>query len=350
MIKNIIYEVVIPDKIGYSSNYNKLGIYLQTPETILYDRYRKNIVLDNCKYYELTHFLDELYLGNSDYFDLLCFPTELVTVCNPVMDFLLDNKKEFLTEKLINHYAAHYKQIETDFNALNNSRYGTKDILDFCTVVDMGPNSLFVPEPIDYYKWSKTYYEHEGLEMDFCELVKMPGVDNAYLVCISSNETILKDIVNDKKTELIIVPYNHNEHNEPIAILFFNKNEYLKHRHRNRILFSYVVSSNNKFVTNADKHRYLVSDMWYIHTRTYFLYKILKKIDDPLMIPLTTDLKLKKLEEIKTSKSYDTNASFKLSKRMLNYLDTAKKELTVLSRQRIKDLNYLIRINYHAST
>lgn len=349
MIKNIIYEVVIPDKISYSSNYNKLGIYLQTPETILYDRYRKNIVLDNCKYYELTHFLDELYLGNSEYFDLLCFPDELITIGDPVMDFLLNNKKEFLTEKLMNSYAKRYEQIETDFNLLNNSRYGT-DIFDFCTVVDVGQNSLFNTEPVNYYKWSKTYYEHEGLETDFCELAQMPGVENAYLICISNDTTKLSTIVNDKKTELVFVPYNANEHNEPIAILFFNKHNYLKHRHRNRVLFNYILSTNGKFVVNSEKYRYSVSDMWYIHTRTYFLYKILKNTEDPLTIPLTTDLKLKKLEEIKTSKSYDTNASFKLSKRMLNYLDTAKKELVVLNKQRIKDLNYLIRINYHAST
>ena len=43
-------------------------------------------------------------------------------------------------------------------------------------------------------------------------------------------------------------------------------------------------------------------------------------------IAIKSEIKIEAIKEIKTSKSYDTNASFKLSKRMLNYLDIAKKE------------------------
>jgi len=118
------------------------GIYIQDPLEILCGKYEPQIDLSKDEvYYEVGRFLELLSeKSNPTMLEMLFVPEEMVLYKHPLMDLILQNKKEFITKKCKDSFGgmavAQIKKAQGTDKMMNweQQRVQRKTVLDFCYI------------------------------------------------------------------------------------------------------------------------------------------------------------------------------------------------------------------------
>lgn len=180
--KNILFEAIVGSQ-AYNlatktSDLDVKGVYLQSNEDILSNRYVPQVNVDkDTTYYELRRFLELVSTGNPNVLELLYIPERCVLKTSPEWKELLKHREKFLTKKCYGTYQGYATSQMKKATGLNKKfnyekgRTERKDILDFCKLIDRQNGKTYTIK-----KWLK----NNGYTQDQIGLASIDGFKGCY--------------------------------------------------------------------------------------------------------------------------------------------------------------------------
>ena len=208
------------------------GVYIQKIEDLITFDYEEYVeVSKDESYYEIRRFVELLLSANPNAIEILFSPDDCVLETTPEFKILQEYKNIFLTKKCYGTFAGYANMQIKKATGLDKKmnwetqRVERKSPLDFCYMTLNGKTS-----PIT------SYLEKNGLEQNFCGLVKLSHFDNTYAMYYDhgGNENF-KGIVGENSNELRLSSISKEFEEayriscrQPI-ILCYNKDGYTTH-------------------------------------------------------------------------------------------------------------------------
>jgi len=161
------------------SDKDESGLYMSPLEDLFGLNYTEQINdgKNDIVFYELKRFLELLVTNNPNVLELLYTPEKFYIYKNPVINILLDNKDKFITKICKNSFSGYAmsqikkaKGLDKKMN-WESQEVVRKGVLDFCYVVDNY-------KTVDLNTW----LEKRGLHQEFCGLVNLPHIKDAYAI------------------------------------------------------------------------------------------------------------------------------------------------------------------------
>lgn len=217
------------------------GVYIQPLDEILRGDYIPQISdeTNDTTYYEVQRFLELLMDGNPNMIELLNVDSRFVRIKMEEFDYILEHKKEFLTEKLIETFGGYAQtQIKKSkglgkkiFNPQPEKR---KDILEFCYIIQ-GHKSIPFWEWFEYEYWDlfEEYTKENAFKLMISKwgLSKVQNGNQLYVIYEDDGDLNFRGIIKDLEVSdlrLSSIPKFLEENNEP-HIMWFNLDGFKKH-------------------------------------------------------------------------------------------------------------------------
>lgn len=178
----IIYEVIVGSQ-SYgtntpSSDVDKKFVYILPEDYILGTQYIPQVEV-NADYvgYEIKRFLELIASNNPTLLEMLNSPEECILHKDPVFDYILERKDEFITKVCKDSFGGYAKQQIQKAKGLNKKqnwekeKVTRKDVLDFVYVIE-GEKSIL---------W-KVWNEYRDYDEKFCGVTNVPNARDLYAV------------------------------------------------------------------------------------------------------------------------------------------------------------------------
>lgn len=154
------------------------GVYMQSNEDILSNRYVPQVNLDSDQtYYELRRFLELVSTGNPNVLELLYLPERCILGMSPHWEKILEHREEFLSKKCYDTFSGYARTQLRKATGLNKkfnwekSKTKRKDITDFMKIVDRSDGRTY---PI------KQWLLDEDMDESYIGLASMDGFRDCY--------------------------------------------------------------------------------------------------------------------------------------------------------------------------
>jgi len=205
------------------------GVYIQTNEEILSNRYIPQIDVDkDTVYYEIRRFLELLSVGNPNVLELLYLPTKCILMSSIEWDFLLGQKEKFLSKKCYNTFSGYAKTQLNKSRGLNkkfnweNKRTERKDIIDFCKTIDRDSGKTYL---------IKDWLGMHNLTQDQLGLTSIDGFRDCYKLYVDNAGGMYKykgvgNLETNEPRKSIVWKENNNNW---VGIVYFNRESYSSH-------------------------------------------------------------------------------------------------------------------------
>ena len=248
-------------------------------------------------FYELRKFIELCAKNNPNILEMLNIPNECIVYKHPLFDKI---KKEIFLSKLCKNTFANYAftQIKKArglnkkiTNPIDKKR---KSVEDFCTVIKGKKTSLLV----DFLSENK-------LKKEFCGLAKVTHIKDCFNLFY--NERLnYKGISNDSANEVCLSSIPKEE--EPVALLYFNKDGYSTYCKKYKEYWSWVKNRNEQRYKSNISHNKNYDAKNMMHT--FRLLHMAKEIGE--------------MSKIKVKRS-DREFLLSIKKANFNYDDLVKK-------------------------
>jgi hypothetical protein len=210
-----------------TSDVDHVEIFMCDNNDLLGFKYKEHDDLDkDYRRYELNKYMKMLMNGNPNACEILNLPVECCLFETPEWKELKKHKAHFITKKLSDTFAGYAKTQINKARGLNKKanwelqRVERKDILDFCYVLPLDGSDTQA-KPFRY--WSeKRQYKHTN-----CGLVKIDHLKDSYLLYTGEVGKYLGLVRTDKNNDVVLS--NVEKGDDPIGILYFNKDGYSTH-------------------------------------------------------------------------------------------------------------------------
>lgn len=239
MVKNLVFKAMVGSQAyGTSiptSDQDFKGVYMQTAAELMGFGYKEQVEVgkDEC-YYEMRRFLQLLQTANPTVLELLYSPKDCIIQTSPAFDLIVQHRDKFLTKKCLNSFGgyavAQIKKARGLDKKMNweRNRVERKTPMDMCYIYEKG-------KTVSLSKW----LSREKLHQQYCGLVALEHFRDCYALYYDysshygsqGNRTyeplgyhgVVREDSNDIR--LSSVPKGQ----EPVGIIFYNKDGYSKH-------------------------------------------------------------------------------------------------------------------------
>lgn len=213
----IIYEVIVGSQ-SYATNtansdIDKKFVYILPEDYILGTQYISQVEV-NADYvgYEIKRFLELIASNNPTLLEMLNSPEECILHKDPVFDYILERKDEFITKVCKDSFGGYARQQINKARGLNKKqnwekeKVTRKDILDFCYVIECEKS---IP-------W-KVWNEYRDYDEKFCGVVNVPNARDVYAVYYDKQAYLCfgSDIPEDEKE---LLKFKLKESNLPMGL------------------------------------------------------------------------------------------------------------------------------------
>lgn len=224
--RNIIFRSLVGSR-AYGtdvegSDYDYKGVYLADEKEVLTGSFPEQISTSKDEtYYEVSRFLDLLAVGNPTMIELLFTPDECISVREPAIQEILKYRDKFLTTKLANSFCGYaYAQIQKAEGLDKKMNWEKERMIrktprDFCYIAVNSQNTL---------KFTDVYSEEE---QEIFAVTKADHIADGYFLYLKDQCLSFYPIDSDNSNSLKCSSVEKNA--TPIAFLYFNKSEYVKH-------------------------------------------------------------------------------------------------------------------------
>ena len=203
-----------------TSDVDKKGVYIQPLDSILGMGYIEQISdrKNDETYYEVRRFLELLGTANPTVLELLYIPNDCIIYKDPIFDIILEHKEKFVTRVCKYSFGGYAVDQIKKARGLNKrivkKTLKVPRILDFCYIPN-GQGSITV----------KKYLKNLELKQENCGLVAIKHM--RYMYGLYHNLDVkYKGIVKDELKSNDISLSSVKKGEQPIAIMFFNKDGY----------------------------------------------------------------------------------------------------------------------------
>jgi predicted nucleotidyltransferase len=178
-----------------TSDTDYAGVFIQSEDDILGLKYKEQVNDDSndTVIYELRRFLGLLGTNNPTVLELLNTPEDCVIYKDPVFDFILENRENFITKLCANSFGGYAKQQISKAKGQNKKqnwekdKVTRKDVLDFVYVIE-GEKS------IPWKEWNEDY----NYEEKFIGVVNVPNARDIYAVYF---DEVARDMFSENEPE-----------------------------------------------------------------------------------------------------------------------------------------------------
>lgn len=236
-------------------------IYIQ-PESDIYSfKYQEQLSInkDNSGY-EIKRFLELLKTANPSTLELLFTPADCIVERTPEFEFIERHRDKFVTKKVLKSFGA----------------YGTTQIQKASGLdkkINWEKNKTERKTPLDfcyYYNNGKTYHlkkflDDNNLKQEYCGLVALNHFRDCYSLYYSENLEYRGIIFEGKSNDIHLSSIPMGQ--EPIAIIFYNKDGYSMHCREYKEYQEWLTNRNTQRYIDTKNHGQTIDGKNLLHCR-----------------------------------------------------------------------------------
>ena len=248
------------------------GVFIQPLDDILGNRYIEQISdkKGDIVFYEVRRFLELVASNNPNILELLNTPEDCVIYKHDLFDLILEQKEKFITKVCGQSFGGYaiqqIKKAKGQDKKQNweQSRVSRKDVLDFVYVIE-GEKSI---------PW-KTWNQNREFDVSRVGAVKVPNAKDVYSLFYDSGRDRLlgyrglvktgegKNLAESNQLRVSSIPKGQ----DPIAIVFYNKEGYTEHCVDYRSYQEWLEKRNEQRWVDVESHGQKIDGKNMMHCR-----------------------------------------------------------------------------------